>query len=529
MLPPRSVWMDGEEEEEEEAAPMMISSSWNNNNNNEMDDAEMNMNMNASLSSFKSMLDNNPVDSSSSSAAAAAAAFINNNGNASASPFYNINNDFSTNHLYFNPPLDLDSSSSLSNPPFILDNHNQMPPNNKSLVIPSLFNNIFDNPFDFSSCDPPSFFPSLDPPPLFMGPAAAAAFDASLTSLFHPTPDFFPLPHDTTTAAPFFEGFDLTNRSKMLRPLQVSPPLGAPPTLFQKRAALRHTSSKSDQVLTSLDDTLGMEELEWGKKRKKRNYDDDEDEDDGMDDEMAAAAAADISTINYDSDDNKLGGDDNANSSSITVGGGLKGKKKGGMPAKNLMAERRRRKKLNDRLYMLRSVVPKISKMDRASILGDAIDYLKELLQRINDLHNELEGTTPSSSSLGSMMQHQSTASFHPLTPTPPTLPYRIVKEELCASSTPSPKNQPAKVEVRLREGRGVNIHMFCARRPGLLLSTMRALDNLGLDIQQAVISCFNGFALDVFRAEQCREGQDVSPEQIKAVLLDSAEFHGVM
>lgn len=47
-----------------------------------------------------------------------------------------------------------------------------------------------------------------------------------------------------------------------------------------------------------------------------------------------------------------------------------------------------------------------------------------------------------------------------------------------------------------------MNIHMFCARRPGLLLSTMRALDNLGLDIQQAVISCFNGFALDVFRAE---------------------------
>ncbi|KAL8543974.1 hypothetical protein ACS0TY_004502 [Phlomoides rotata] len=30
----------------------------------------------------------------------------------------------------------------------------------------------------------------------------------------------------------------------------------------------------------------------------------------------------------------------------------------------------------------------------------------------------------------------------------------------------------------------------------------MRALDNLGLGIQQAVISCFNGFALDVFRAE---------------------------
>jgi len=58
------------------------------------------------------------------------------------------------------------------------------------------------------------------------------------------------------------------------------------------------------------------------------------------------------------------------------------------------------------------------------------------------------------------------------------------------------------QVEVRVREGRAVNIHMFCTRRPGLLLSTMRALDNLGLDVQQAVISCFNGFALDVFKAE---------------------------
>ncbi|KZV54504.1 hypothetical protein F511_01302 [Dorcoceras hygrometricum] len=66
-------------------------------------------------------------------------------------------------------------------------------------------------------------------------------------------------------------------------------------------------------------------------------------------------------------------------------------KKVNGQPSKNLMAERRRRKRLNDRLSMLRSVVPKISKMDRTSILGDTIDYMKELREKINNLQEEME------------------------------------------------------------------------------------------------------------------------------------------
>ncbi|KAF3340246.1 transcription factor GLABRA 3 [Carex littledalei] len=54
----------------------------------------------------------------------------------------------------------------------------------------------------------------------------------------------------------------------------------------------------------------------------------------------------------------------------------------------HVMSERRRREKLNEKFVALKSIVPSISKVDKASILGDTIDYVKELERRVEELES---------------------------------------------------------------------------------------------------------------------------------------------
>ncbi|KAL0432639.1 UNVERIFIED_CONTAM: Transcription factor [Sesamum latifolium] len=170
--------------------------------------------------------------------------------------------------------------------------------------------------------------------------------------------------------------------------------------------------------------------------------------------------------------------------------------KKGGQPSKNLMAERRRRKRLNDRLSMLRSVVPKISKMDRTSILGDTIDYMKELLDRINNLQEEMD--------LGS----DQLSIFKDAKP-----------NEILVRNSP-------KFEVERRE-RETRIEISCGAKPGLLLSTVTTLEALGLEIQHCVVSCFNDFSLHASCSEELKKRGILETEDIKQALFRNAGYGG--
>ncbi|CAN8299086.1 unnamed protein product [Cochlearia groenlandica] len=168
-----------------------------------------------------------------------------------------------------------------------------------------------------------------------------------------------------------------------------------------------------------------------------------------------------------------------------------------GKPSKNLMAERRRRKRLNDRLSMLRSIVPKITKMDRTSILGDAIEYMKELLEKINKLQ-ELGNNSHLNNNNNNLITNVSS----------------LVR------NSPTFEVEQSKANT--------DIDINCCMKPGLIMSTISTLENLGLEIQQCVISSFNDFSLQA-SCLKVAEQRDfvVTSEDIKQALLINAGYGG--
>ncbi|KAM0919831.1 hypothetical protein ACQ4PT_007976 [Festuca glaucescens] len=176
----------------------------------------------------------------------------------------------------------------------------------------------------------------------------------------------------------------------------------------------------------------------------------------------------------------------------------------GGAPSKNLMAERRRRKRLNDRLSMLRSIVPKISKMDRTSILGDTIDYVKELTERIKSLEEEI-GASPGELNLLNTAKNLSSGS----------------NEEMM------PMRNSTKFDVEKRPGGGMRIEICCAANPGALLSTVNALEVLGLEIEQCVVSCFSDFGMQASCSQEEAKRQIIRTDDIKQALYRSAGYGG--
>uniref|UniRef100_A0A7N0ZR84 Uncharacterized protein n=2 Tax=Kalanchoe fedtschenkoi TaxID=63787 RepID=A0A7N0ZR84_KALFE len=183
--------------------------------------------------------------------------------------------------------------------------------------------------------------------------------------------------------------------------------------------------------------------------------------------------------------------------------------------SKNLEAERRRRKKLNERLYKLRALVPIISKLDKASILVDAIDYVKQLKKQVEELRKELE---QESDNKGDQTPADSVSEF--VAPNTRNVAKPMGHEKV--------QQMEPQVEVTPVDGSKFFIRVFCEQKPGGFVRLLEALSSLGLEVTNVNVTSYRMLVSNVFQVEMTRDDIDdhhVAADDLRKSLLELTQI----
>ncbi|CAJ1940127.1 unnamed protein product [Sphenostylis stenocarpa] len=189
----------------------------------------------------------------------------------------------------------------------------------------------------------------------------------------------------------------------------------------------------------------------------------------------------------------------------------VKEPQKEGYQAKNLVTERNRRNKIKKGLFTLRSLVPKITKMDRAAILADAVDYIKELHTTMKELKDEAR-----------VLEVQDCDK------NPPQLRKPTGKEQ--EGTTIDPLNQSSsdctkkmqmeqvQAEVHHISKKDFLIKLYCEQKQGGFSKLMEAIHSIGLQVASANMTTCDDKVLSILTVKATKK--DIHPTKLKEYLI---------
>ncbi|KAK6128562.1 hypothetical protein DH2020_037706 [Rehmannia glutinosa] len=146
----------------------------------------------------------------------------------------------------------------------------------------------------------------------------------------------------------------------------------------------------------------------------------------------------------------------------------------------HIIAERKRREQLSQRFVALSTIVPGLKKMDKTSVLGDAIKYLKHLQERVKTLEEQATKHTMESVVLVKRSQ--------------------IMAEDEGSSDEKSGTSdeQPLpEIEARVCN-RHILLRVHCEKQKGVLVNLLSKVEKLNLAVINTNVTPFGSLALDI-------------------------------
>ncbi|KAL6660435.1 hypothetical protein ACP70R_001981 [Stipagrostis hirtigluma subsp. patula] len=181
---------------------------------------------------------------------------------------------------------------------------------------------------------------------------------------------------------------------------------------------------------------------------------------------------------------------------------------------KNIIMERDRRRKLNEKLYALRSVVPNITKMDKASIIKDAIEYIERLQAEERQMLQEVRAFE---SAAGVAAEERYAYDDEGL-----LLQAERSKKMRRARSVPASPSPPVEVlELRVSEvgERVLVVSVTCSKRRDAMARVCRALEELRLRVITANVTSVAGCLMHTVFVEVDKMDRIQMKEMIEAAI----------
>ncbi|KAG0455667.1 hypothetical protein HPP92_024959 [Vanilla planifolia] len=156
----------------------------------------------------------------------------------------------------------------------------------------------------------------------------------------------------------------------------------------------------------------------------------------------------------------------------------------------HVLAERKRRERLSQKFIALSAMIPGLKKMDKASVLGDAIRYLKTLQEKVKSLEEQ----AAKKRSVGSYVLKKSKAII-----------CECDEESSLQKEVDSDEPQP-EIEVKLSD-KTVLIKMYCEGRKGMLVRALSEVEKLHLAVVSMTAIPFAASSVDITIIAQIEEG----------------------